>query len=287
MPSGIGYTITIPIRQVDAQDVLDAFAYLNNYQDKVDLGFGVLEPNPITKEQFVASCCTQFMLNIYKNYMIEKAESDARLVAEQQAAQRAQEVTIWFDTLRTESFTTNPYTNYPVCIGGSTFETYRNQSVILNLAANDPENLTLTFEVNPSNQFTLELSGNSLTATPLNNFIGSATIEFRAFNGTKYSPTVNHSINVLSDAPIGQDLTALVLKNTSEDITLSGTDPKSKPLTYTLTVPPLLGTATVNGNIVTFVPTTDFTGSDIFYYKISNGAVDSAEYSVSVTILEN
>ena len=71
MPSGIGYTINIPIRQVDAQDVLDAFVYLNNYQDKVDLGYGVLEPNPMTKEQFVASCCTQFMLNIYKNYMID------------------------------------------------------------------------------------------------------------------------------------------------------------------------------------------------------------------------
>ena len=74
MPTGVGYTIQVPIRSLDAQDVKDAFALYYNYKEKVDLGLGVLENNPVTKEDFVTSCCTQFMLNIYKNYMVEKAE---------------------------------------------------------------------------------------------------------------------------------------------------------------------------------------------------------------------
>lgn len=287
MPSGIGYTINIPIRQVDAQDVLDAFVYLNNYQDKVDLGYGVLEPNPMTKEQFVASCCTQFMLNIYKNYMIEKAESDARVIAEQESAQRAKEVATWFDNLRTESYTTNPYTNYPVCVGGTSYQTYQNEPVTIELLATDPENLPLTFEILPSNNFSHQLSGNSLTVTPSTDFVGFTTVEFKAFNGTKFSQTVYHSLEVLSVAPQGQAISAIVLKNTPEDILLLGIDPKSKPLSYSIVIPPLNGSVTLNNGIVTYTPNTDVTGADIFSYVISNGTAESPEYFISVDILEN
>ena len=34
MPTGVGYTIKVPIRSLDAQDVKDAFAFYYNYQEK-------------------------------------------------------------------------------------------------------------------------------------------------------------------------------------------------------------------------------------------------------------
>ena len=49
MPDNVGYTIQVPIRTVDAEDVKNAFAQMYNYQERVDLGLGVLEPNPVTK----------------------------------------------------------------------------------------------------------------------------------------------------------------------------------------------------------------------------------------------
>lgn len=286
MPSGIGYTITVPIRVTDAQDVLEAFSYFYNYQEKIDLGFGALEPNPVNKEQFVASCCTQFMLNIYKNYMIEKAELDARLQAQEEALQRAKEVTTWFDTLRLESFPVNPYTDYPVCIGGTLYQTYENESITLELSATDPNNQPLTFEVKSSQDYSYQLSETALTVTPNYNFMGYSTIEFRAFNGTKYSPSEYHTLEVLESSPTAQVINASVNQNGNVDITLLGTDPRNLPLVYSVVTPPVNGNVSLSNNVASYSPFTDVTGDDTFTYKVSNGSSESAEFSVIITILE-
>ena len=286
MPSGIGYTITVPIRQVDAQDVLDAFSYFYNYQEKIDLGFGALEPNPVSKEQFVASCCTQFMLNIYKNYMIEKAELDAKLQAEEQAVQRAKDVTAWFDTLRLESYPVNPFTDHPVCIGGTLYQTYENESVTLELMATDPNNQPLTFEVKSSPDYTFQLSGTALTVTPNYNFMGYSAIEFKAFNGAKYSPVEYHTLEVLESSPSAQNIDATVNKNGSVDITLLGSDPRNYSLTYSIVTPTVNGNVTLLNNIASYTPFADVVGDDTFTYKVSNGSSDSAEYTVNIYILE-
>ena len=114
MPDNVGYTIQVPIREIDAEDVKNAFAQMHGYQERVDLGLGVLEPNPMTKEKFVEAYCAQFLFNIYKNYMIQKAETDAKVAAEATSSQRSQEVVQWFDTLRSEAMPTDPYSNHPL-----------------------------------------------------------------------------------------------------------------------------------------------------------------------------
>lgn len=286
MQTGIGYTITVPIREIDAQDVKDAFTHFYNYQDKVDLGFGVLEPNPITKEQFVASCCTQFMLNIYKNYMVEKAEQDAKVTAQLESEQRSADVALWFDNLRKESYVVDPYTNYPICIGGSFYQVYENEPLTLELIATDPNNLPLSFEVNPSSDFSFQLSGTALTITPNYNFMGFLSIGFRAFNGTKYSPTEYHSMEVLESSPTAQVIQTSVVKNNDVDIILLGSDPRNMPLTYSIVTAPVNGSYTLDNNVVSYSPYTDVVGDDTFTYKVSNGSSDSSEFSVMIAILE-
>ena len=96
----LGFTINVPIRDVDAQDVKDAFAATYGYRETIDLGNGIMEPNPVTKEQFVKSCCTQFLLTILKSYSIENAELVARNEASTAASQRAQENIALFDNLK-------------------------------------------------------------------------------------------------------------------------------------------------------------------------------------------
>ena len=197
MPVGVGYTVQVPIREIDSQDVKDAFCSFFNYPEKVDLGFGVLENNPVTKEQFVASCCTQFMLSIYKNYMIEKAEADAKALAEQQAATRALETAAWFDNLRLESLGSNPYTNHPVAVGGGFYETTKNTQIDITLSATDPDNLPLTFEINPNENYQSSVSYNVVSIFPNTDYVGLTNLGFRCFNGTKYSPVVYHEISFI------------------------------------------------------------------------------------------
>lgn len=283
----LGFTINVPIRDVDAQDVKDAFAATYGYRETIDLGNGILEPNPVTKEQFVKSCCTQFLLTILKSYSIENAELVARNQASTAASQRAQENIALFDAARIEALPVNPFENYPT-VEEATASISKGDNAVINLVASDPDNLPLTFEVvnQPSNG-TVLISDNELLYTPDVNFSGQAVIGIKAFNGTKYSPPVNVVIDVVSHNPIASALYVSVVKNGTISIDLSGTDPENDSLTYSVDTPSASGTLFQNdSNTQTYVPNTDFVGEDSFTFKAFDGVYYSDPATVHITVTE-
>lgn len=283
----LGFTINVPIRDVDAQDVKDAFAATYGYRETIDLGNGILEPNPVTKEQFVKSCCTQFLLTILKSYSIENAELVARNQASTAASQRAQENIALFDAARIEALPVNPFENYPT-VEEATASISKGDNAVINLVASDPDNLPLTFEVvnQPSNG-TVLISDSELLYTPDVNFSGQAVIGIKAFNGTKYSPPVNVVIDVVSHNPIASALYVSVVKNGTISIDLSGTDPENDSLTYSVDTPSASGTLFQNdSNTQTYVPNTDFVGEDSFTFKAFDGVYYSDPATVHITVTE-
>ena len=283
----LGFTINVPIRDVDAQDVKDAFAATYGYRETIDLGNGIMEPNPVTKEQFVKSCCTQFLLTILKSYSIENAELVARNEASTAASQRAQENIALFDTARIEALPVNPFENYPT-VEEATASISKGDNAVINLVASDPDNLPLTFEVvnQPSNG-TVLISDSELLYTPDVNFSGQAVISIKAFNGTKYSPPVNVVIDVVSHNPIASALYVSVVKNGTISIDLSGTDPENDSLTYSVDTPSVNGTLFQNDtNTQTYVPNTDFVGEDSFTFKAFDGVYYSDPATVHITVTE-
>ena len=283
----LGFTINVPIRDVDAQDVKDAFAATYGYRETIDLGNGIMEPNPVTKEQFVKSCCTQFLLTILKSYSIENAELVARNEASTAASQRAQENIALFDTARIEALPVNPFENYPT-VEEATASISKGDNAVINLVASDPDNLPLTFEVvnQPSNG-TVLISDSELLYTPDVNFSGQAVIGIKAFNGTKYSPPVNVVIDVVSHNPIASTLHVSVVKNGTISIDLSGTDPENDSLTYSVDTPSVNGTLFQNDtNTQTYVPNTDFVGEDSFTFKAFDGVYYSDPATVYITVTE-
>lgn len=283
----LGFTINVPIRDVDAQDVKDAFAATYGYRETIDLGNGIMEPNPVTKEQFVKSCCTQFLLTILKSYSIENAELVARNEASSAASQRAQENIALFDTARIEALPVNPFENYPT-VEEATASISKGDNAVINLVASDPDNLPLTFEVvnQPSNG-TVLISDSELLYTPDVNFSGQAVISIKAFNGTKYSPPVNVVIDVVSHNPIASTLHVSVVKNGTISIDLSGTDPENDSLTYSVDTPSVNGTLFQNDtNTQTYVPNTDFVGEDSFTFKAFDGVYYSDPATVHITVTE-
>lgn len=283
----LGFTINVPIRDVDAQDVKDAFAATYGYRETIDLGNGIMEPNPVTKEQFVKSCCTQFLLTILKSYSIENAELVARNEASTAASQRAQENIALFDAARIEALPVNPFENYPT-VEEATASISKGDNAVINLVASDPDNLPLTFEVvnQPSNG-TVLISDSELLYTPDVNFSGQAVISIKAFNGTKYSPPVNVVIDVVSHNPIASTLHVSVVKNGTISIDLSGTDPENDSLTYSVDTPSVNGTLFQNDtNTQTYVPNTDFVGEDSFTFKAFDGVYYSDPATVYITVTE-
>ena len=283
----LGFTINVPIRDVDAQDVKDAFASTYGYRETIDLGNGIMEPNPVTKEQFVKSCCTQFLLTILKSYSIENAELVARNEASSAASQRAQENIALFDAARIEALPVNPFENYPT-VEEATASISKGDNAVINLVASDPDNLPLTFEVvnQPSNG-TVLISDSELLYTPDVNFSGQAVISIKAFNGTKYSLPVNVVIDVVSHNPIASALYVSVVKNGTISIDLSGTDPENDSLTYSVDTPSVNGTLFQNDtNTQTYVPNTDFVGEDSFTFKAFDGVYYSDPATVHITVTE-
>ena len=283
----LGFTINVPIRDVDAQDVKDAFASTYGYRETINLGNGIMEPNPVTKEQFVKSCCTQFLLTILKSYSIENAELVARNEASSAASQRAQENIALFDAARIEALPVNPFENYPT-VEEATASISKGDNAVINLVASDPDNLPLTFEVvnQPSNG-TVLISDSELLYTPDVNFSGQAVISIKAFNGIKYSPLANVVIDVVSHNPIASALYVSVVKNGTISIDLSGTDPENDSLTYSVETPSASGSLFQNDtNTQTYVPNTDFVGEDSFTFKAFDGVYYSDPATVHITVTE-
>jgi hypothetical protein len=192
------FTVNVPVRDVDAEDVKNAFADAYGYRDTIDVGNGVSYPNPLTKEQFVTQCCTGFLLSIFKGYMVENAESIAVSAATQEASTRAAENIVLFDAARLAALPVNPFENFPTLTETSASIT-KGDVAEIQLLGVDPDNLPLTYEVinQPSNG-TVLISGDELVYTPESSFYGQVIIGVKAFNGTKYSQITNIIVDVLT-----------------------------------------------------------------------------------------
>jgi len=280
----LGFTINVPIRDVDSADVKNAFAQAYGYRETIDLGNGILEPNPVSKEQFVTTCCTQFLLSILKAYTVESAEAQARNEAIAAATERAQENISLFDVARIEALPVNPFENFPTLTETSASIT-KGDIAEIQLLGVDPDDLPLTYEVinQPSNGSVL-ISGDELVYTPEPSFYGQVIIGVKAFNGTKYSPLTNIIVDVISHNPIVSDMTLSIEKDGTLVIDLSGSDPDNDSLTYAIESLPSYGTIFQNdSNTQTYVPNTGFVGQDELTYK----AFDGTYYSDPATIIIN
>ncbi len=68
------------------------------------------------------------------------------------------------------------------------------------------------------------------------------------------------------------------------EIPLQATDPEGQALTYALTTPPGNGAVTISGATATYTPDLGFIGSDIFYFKATDGNADSAPAAVVIHV---
>lgn len=277
------FTINVPIRNEDAEDVKNAFAAAYGYSDTILAGNGVLVPNPITKEQFVQQCCINFMLNITKNYLVKVEEIAATNAAVAAVAVRTGEVTQWFDSARLESIGGEAvYQQFPQ-ISDHEYQLNQNGTYNFSFSGTDPDNLPLTFEItqNPSIG---ALTGTSpdFTYTPYENMSGVDTIKYKANNGSKNSleKTITFRVN---GAPFASSLTFDTNASTNVDITLIGIDQEGDTLTYTVVSQPSLGV--LSGTAPDLVYTSGGTsGTDTFTYRVSDGQLDSPDATVTINI---
>ena len=104
-------------------------------------------------------------------------------------------------------------------------------------------------------------------------------------------------------APVADSQSGLTVNSCSTlTVTLTGNDPENDPLTYIISTLPLHGdlydgtgtggthitsvpyTVTDATHKVTYQPNTSYSGTDSFGFKVNDGAIDSAEATISITV---
>ena len=86
--------------------------------------------------------------------------------------------------------------------------------------------------------------------------------------------------------PVASDVSAATVKNTNAKIHLVASDADFDSLTYSIVSDPSNGTATLSGDTVTYTPSTDFSGTDTFTFKASDGSANSATKTVTVKVID-
>lgn len=90
--------------------------------------------------------------------------------------------------------------------------------------------------------------------------------------------------NVAPQIPVANPQTNSVLKNTSVNITLTGTVPPGDPTNYVIVNYPTNGTLSGTPPNVIYTPNANYVGPDAFTFKVNDGLVDSAPAVVSLNV---
>lgn len=157
----------------------------------------------------------------------------------------------------------------------------------ITLSGTDVEGSPLTYSVvSAPTKGRLSGSDGVLVYTPNTNAVGADSFTYRANDGQTNSldALVTLSIQPVNDPPeaVGQEVT--IAEDTVKSITLNAKDAEGDPLLYTVTAQPNLGSLTGTPPNLVYRPATNASGVDAFRFKVSDGALDSAEVSVSVRI---
>jgi len=86
--------------------------------------------------------------------------------------------------------------------------------------------------------------------------------------------------------PVATPQSIALAENSSTNITLTGSEPQGRTLTFTLLTLPSHGTVSGTPPSVTYKPATNYFGSDAFTFKVNNGITDSLPATVSLTVTQ-
>ena len=158
----------------------------------------------------------------------------------------------------------------------------------MQLSAVDKENDSLIYNIVTLPQHgTASLTGNRVVYTPNPGFSGVDSFWYKSNDGTEDSNVaiVNISVSHVNHAPVAIPSTIETDEDMPIDITLQAHDTDAGDvLTYRLVSAPLLGSVTITGNTLHYVPFTNQYGTETLHFVVNDGHVDSADATVTITV---
>lgn len=190
----------------------------------------------------------------------------------------------------TVSVTINPINDLPVAVN-DTASTNEDTLVNINVLANDTdadgETLTVQTATATNGAVTIESNG-TLNYTPTANFNGTDTISYTITDPAQITASAAVTVTVIAvnDAPVAVVDTATVAEDNSTTINVLSNDTDADNDTLSVTaVSATNGQVSINSDkTLSYVPNTDFNGTDTINYSISDGNDGTASSTVTVTV---
>lgn len=133
---------------------------------------------------------------------------------------------------------------------------------------------------------------NSLVVA-LEKMFNGEQVAFNKFITTLKNLTIS-PVPVVNHAPVANSQSLKVIENGSVAITLTGSDPdiftdsvNSGSLKFIIVSNPTHGILSGTGASQKYVPSANFNGSDSFTFKVSDGSLESAIATVSITVVSS
>ncbi|HKS36835.1 MAG TPA: Ig-like domain-containing protein [Verrucomicrobiae bacterium] len=186
----------------------------------------------------------------------------------------------------TVSITVTPVNDPPIATGTSATSA-EDTSVNVVLGGSDTEGAPLTYVVvAPPTQGSLSGSAPNLTYRPRTNYSGADSFTFKVNDGTADSATATVSITLtaVNDRPVAANGAVTTPPNTPVSVLLSATDADGNTLTYTVVTQPARGALSGQAPNLVYTPQTNYSGLDSFRFRVNDGAMNSTQATVSVTV---
>ncbi|MBA3957346.1 MAG: tandem-95 repeat protein, partial [Parachlamydiaceae bacterium] len=194
--------------------------------------------------------------------------------------------------IATVTITIAPVNDVPVAtndIAADNEDTVITGNVLNNDTDADGTPLTAVLNSGPVNGTLVLNPDGSFTYTPNTNYNGSDSFSYHVSDGTANSniATVSITLSAVNDTPVA----VVDAFSGNEDSIISGnvltndSDVEGSSLTAILVSGPQHGTLTLNANgSFSYTPHANYNGSDNFIYKVRDGAANSADTTVTLTI---
>jgi RHS repeat-associated protein len=177
--------------------------------------------------------------------------------------------------------------NDPPLANDISASTDEDNPVAITLSGSDVDGDTLSYTlVSGPNNGMLAGTPPHYTYTPNDNFHGSDSCSFTVNDGALDSAeaVVTISVNPVNDTPIANDQVVITEEDVAVPITLSGSDVDGDTLAYHIVSGPGSGILSGTPPSFTYTPNKDFSGTDVFDFKINDNILDSAIATVTITV---
>jgi subtilisin family serine protease len=177
-------------------------------------------------------------------------------------------------------------TNNPPTATSLSLVTRVNQAVSINLAATDPDDDPVTFEIVALPQHGLLVgAGTNYVYTPRLDYLGKDEFTYTISDGMDQTTgKVSLETTDKNTAPGANVKFVKTTPNSPIGIVLSGADAESNPLTFAITTPTKHGTITGDTPYLLYSPEKDYVGPDRLRFTVSDGEFTSDPAAVTISV---